>query len=102
MSHATIVPQPTPSLYHTNFAAFADAFRAVAPELFVTATEYRTRAAANGIAFNEDEALGRAVHVLLSLVGPADDEIDPDEQDDPHHQYADYNDDELLHCGIWR
>jgi hypothetical protein len=97
MSHATIVPQPTPSLYHTNFDAFADALRAVAPELFTTAAEYRTRTAELGIPFNEDEALGRAVHVLLALVGPAD-----DEQDDPHNQYPDYNDDELLHCGIWR
>ncbi len=102
MSNAAIVPQPTPSLYHTNFDAFADAFRAVAPELFVAATEYHTRAQANGITFNEDEALGRAVHVLLATIGPADEEIEPDEADDPHHQYTDYNDDELLHCGIWR
>jgi len=102
MSHATSVPQPTPSLYHTNFDAFADAFRAVAPELFTTAAEYRARTAEMGIPFNEDEALGRAVHVLLAMVGPTDDEIDPDEQDDPHHHYADYNDDELLHCGIQR
>ena len=55
-----------------------------------------------GIPFNEDEALGRAVHVLLALVGPADDEIEPDEAHDPHNHYADYNDDELLQCGIWR
>ncbi len=102
MSNTTSVPQPTPRLYHPNFAAFADALRAVAPELFVAATEYRTRAAAHGITFNEDEALGRAVHVLLSLVGPRDDDLEPDEQDDPHNQYADYNDDELLQCGIWR
>ncbi len=101
MSHATIVPQPTPSLYHTNFDAFADALRAVAPELFTTATDYRARAAEHGITFNEDEALGRAVHVLLSVVGPADDEIEPNEADDPINHYPDYNDDELLHCGIW-
>ncbi len=102
MSNATIVPQPTPSLYHTNFDAFADALRAVAPELFVTAAEYRTRTAEMGIPFNEDEALGRAVHVLLSMVGPADDEIEPDEADDPYNHVPDYNDDELLQCGIWR
>ena len=102
MSHATIVPQPTPSLYHTNFDAFADALRAVAPELFTTAAAYRARTAEMGIPFNEDEALGRAVHVLLAMVGPADDEIEPDEADDPHHHYADYNDDELLQCGIQR
>jgi hypothetical protein len=101
MSNTTSVPQPTPRLYHPNFAAFADALRAVAPELFVAATEYRTRANASGIAFNEDEALGRAVHVLLSVVGPADDEIEPNEADDPINHYPDYNDDELLHCGIW-
>ncbi len=52
--------------------------------------------------FTQDEALGRAVHVLLALVGPADDEIEPAEANDPIHQVPDYNDDELLHCGIWR
>ncbi len=52
--------------------------------------------------FTQDEALGRAVHVLLALVGPADDEIEPAEADDPIHQVPDYNDDELLHCGIQR
>ena len=102
MSNAAIVPQPTPSLYHTNFDAFADALRAVAPDLFTTAAAYRTRTAELGIPFNEDKALGRAVHVLLNVVGPADEDIEPDEQDDPIHQYADYNDDELLHCGIQR
>jgi hypothetical protein len=100
MSNATIVPQP--NLYHTNFAAFGDALRAVAPELFTAAEDYRTRAAANGITFNEDEALGRAVHVLLSVVGPADEDLEPDEAHDPINQYADYNDDELLQCGIQR
>jgi hypothetical protein len=100
MSTATIVPQPAPSLYHTNYPAFADALRAVAPELFTTAEDYRARAAEHGITFNGDEALGRAVHVLLSLVGPADDEIEPDEADDPINQVPDYNDDELLQCGI--
>ncbi len=102
MSNATIVPQPTPTLYHTDYPAFADALRAFAPVLFTTAAAYRASTAVMGIPFNEDEALGRAVHVLLALVGPADDEIEPDEADDPYHQYPDYNDDELLHCGIWR
>ncbi len=102
MSNTISVPQPTPRLYHTNFAAFADALRAVTPELFVTATEYRARTAEMGIPFNEDEALGRAVHVLLAMVGPADDEIEPAEADDPLHHYPNYNDDELLHCGIQR
>jgi len=102
MSNAAIVPQPTPSLYHTDYPTFADALRAVAPELFTTADDYRARAAEHGISFTQDEALGRAVHVLLAMVGPADDELDPDEADDPHHQYPDYNDDELLHCGIQR
>ncbi len=102
MSNTAIVPQSTPSLYHTNFDAFADALRAVAPELFTTAENYRARAAEQGMTFTADEALGRAVHVLLATIGPADDEIEPAEADDPHHQYADYNDDELLHCGIWR
>ncbi len=41
MSTATIVPQPAPSLYHTDYPAFADALRAVAPELFTTAENYR-------------------------------------------------------------
>jgi len=99
MSNAMIVPQPAPSLFHTNFDAFAEAFRAVAPELFVTATEYRTRAQANGIAFNEDEALGRAVHVLLAVVGPSDADLDFDD-DAECATGCDYNDDELLHCGI--
>jgi hypothetical protein len=99
MSNATIVPQPTLTLYHTNFAAFGDALHAVAPELFIAATEYRTHA--NGITFNEDEALGRAVHVLLAVVGPSDDDLDPD--DDAECAFGcDYNDDELLHGGIQR
>ncbi len=102
MSNATIVPQPTPSLYHTNFDAFADALRAVAPELFTTAAEYRTRTAELGIPFNEDEALGRAMHVLLSIVGPSDDDLDPDDDDRECASGCDYNDDELLHCGIQR
>ncbi len=102
MSTATIVPQPALSLYHTDYPAFADALRAVAPELFTTAETYRARAAEQGMTFTEDEALGRAVHVLLATIGPADEEIEPDEAVDPHHQYTDYNDDELLHCGIWR
>ncbi len=102
MSNTTIVPQPTPSLYHTDYPAFADALRAVAPELFITADDYRARAAEQGMHFTNDEALGRAVHVLLFVVGPADDEIEPAEADDPIHHYADYNDDELLHCGIQR
>ncbi len=100
MSHATIVPQPTPSLYHTNFDAFADARRAVAPELFTTAEDYRARAAEQGISFNADEALGRAVHVLLALVGPSDDDLNPDDAECATG--CDYNDDELLHGGIWR
>ncbi len=101
MSNATIVPQPTPSLYHTNFDAFADAFRAVAPELFTTAAEYRARTAELGIPFNEDEALGRAVHVLLTVVGPSDADLDPDDNAECAFG-CDYNDDELLHCGIQR
>ena len=99
MSNATIVPQPTPSLYHTNFDAFADALRAVAPELFTTAEDYRARAAEHGITFNADEALGRAVHVLLSVVGPSDADLDPDD-DAECATGCDYNDDELLQCGI--
>ncbi len=102
MSNATIVPQPTPRLFHTNFDAFADALRVVAPELFITAEDYRARAAEQGMHFTKDEALGRAVHVLLATIGPADDEIEPAEADDPINHYADYNDDELLQCGIQR
>ncbi len=102
MSNTPSVPQPAPSLYHTDFPAFADALRAVAPELFTTAEDYRARAAEQGMSFTADEALGRAVHVLLATIGPADDEIEPAEADDPINHYADYNDDELLHCGIWR
>ncbi len=101
MSTATIVPQPAPSLYHTDYPAFADALRAVAPELFTTAAAYRARTAEMGIPFNEDEALGRAVHVLLSVVGPSDDEIDADD-DAECATGCDYNDDELLHGGIQR
>ena len=101
MSNATIVPQPTPSLYHTDFAAFADALRAVAPDLFTTAADYRTRTAEMGIPFNDDEALGRAVHVLLAVVGPSDGDLDPDD-DAECATGCDYNDDELLHCGIQR
>ncbi len=101
MSNTTSVPQPTPSLYHTNFAAFGDALRAVAPELFIAAAEYRTQAHANGITFNEDEALGRAVHVLLTVVGPSDADLDPDDNAECAFG-CDYNDDELLHCGIQR
>ena len=99
--NTAIVPQPTPSLYHTDFDAFADAFRAVAPELFTTAAAYRARTAEMGIPFNEDEALGRAVHVLLAIVGPSDDDLDPDD-DAECATGCDYNDDELLHCGIQR
>ncbi len=101
MSTATIVPQPTSSLYHTDYPAFADALRAVAPELFTTAEDYRARAAEHGITFNQDEALGRAVHVLLAVVGPADDEINAD-ADAECAAGCDYNDDELLHSGIQR
>jgi hypothetical protein len=99
MSNATSVPQP--SLYHTNVAAFGAALRAVAPDIFREAHDYRERAQQEyGIAFTEDEAIGRAVKVLLSLAeADADDEIEPDY--DPT-AIPDYNDDELLHCGIER
>ncbi len=96
MSNATSVPQS--SLYHTNVAAFSDALRAVAPDIFREAQDYRARAQELGITFTEDEAVGRALHVLLELVGP-DDEIEP--AYDPA-ALPDYNDDELLHCGIER
>jgi hypothetical protein len=97
MSNATSVPQP--SLYHANVAAFSDALRAVAPDIFREAQDYRERAQHEyGIAFTEDEAIGRAIKVLLSLVEP-DDEFEP--AYDPA-AIPDYNDDELLHCGIER
>jgi hypothetical protein len=96
MSNATSVPQST--LFRTDADAFADALRAVAPDIFREAEEYRARAQELGIIFNQDEAVGRALHVLLELVGP-------DEDTEPAYDAAamlDYNDDELLHCGIER
>ncbi len=100
MSNATIVPHSQPTLFRTNYDAFAAALRSVTPDLLKQATEYHARAQELGIPFTEDECLGRAVKVLLAMVErDADDELEPDI--DPIYQH-DYNDDELLHAGIDR
>ncbi len=101
MTTAAIVPQP--NLYHTDFDAFARALRAVAPEVQRTAAEYRTKFQAEGMKLNEQEALGYAVTLLLRLAGPADEDEYYDRMAAEHDPAAyEYNDDELLACGIDR
>jgi hypothetical protein len=103
MATASLAHQPQ-TLYHTNFDAFARALRAVAPEVQRTAAEYRTKFQAEGVRLNEQEALGYAVTLLLRLAGPADEDEYYDRMAAEHDPAAaaDYNDDELLACGIDR
>ncbi len=99
----TIVPHhAAQTLYHTDFDAFAHALRAVAPEVQRTAAEYRTKFQAEGMHLNEQEALGYAVALLLQLAGPADEDAYYDRMaDTADTAYSlDYNDEELLACGI--
>ncbi len=49
--------------------------------------------------FTDQECLGHAVTLFLQLISTDDDDCEPD--DDPIYQY-DYNDDELLACGVDR
>ena len=95
---------PQPKLYHTNFAAFARALRAVAPEVQRIAAEYQTKFHAHGVVLTEQEALGYAVASLLRLAGPADEDAYYDRMaDTADTAYSmDYNDEELLACGIDR
>ncbi len=100
-----IVPQstqPAHTLYHTNFDAFARALRAVAPELQRTATEYQTTFHARGVPLSERESLGYAVTHLLEVVAPYLSEDDYYDAEAYHRSYevADYNDEELLACGV--
>ncbi len=103
MTTASLPHHVAPNLYHTDFDAFAHALRAVAPEVQRTAAEYRTKFQAEGVRLNEQEALGYAVTLLLRLAGPADEDEYYDRlaaENDP--AAAEYNDDELLACGIDR
>ena len=98
MSNTASVPQSI--LFHTDFAAFSDALRAVAPSLMFQAADYQASAQARRLTFTDDECLGRAVKLLLAMAErEADDEIEPGYDLDA---VPDYNDDELLHCGIDR
>ncbi len=104
MATASLPHHAAPNLYHTDFDAFARALRAVAPEVQRTAAEYRTTFQAQGMQLNEQEALGYAVASLLRLAGPADEDDYYDRMaDNADTLYnMDYNDDELLACGIDR
>ncbi len=73
------------------------------PEVQRTAAEYRTMFRAEGMHLNEHEAVGYAVTLLLRLAGPADEDAYYDREAAEHDPTAmEYNDEELLACGVDR
>ncbi len=96
------LPQPQPTLYHTNLVAFMDALRAIAPELQRQASEFSAMFAREGLLVSERECMGYAAEHLLQLATPTDADYDyMADAADPIYA-LDYNDEELLACGIDR
>ncbi len=72
------------------------------PEVQRTAAEYRTMFRAEGMHLNEQQALGYVVTLLLRLAGPADDAYYDHLAAEHDPAAMEYNDEELLACGIDR
>ncbi len=100
------LPHHPQTLYHTDFDAFARALHAVVPELERTAAAYRTKFHAHGLPLTDRESMDYAVAHLLDLTRSSiEDEDDYYDRIAPTYHRSDeqdYNDEELLACGIDR